>query len=112
MTDLPTMLREAVALVERATPEASRDRPAAYPGGCMCEQCGSTFVGAEDHTLCGRCHAHMIAEVTCMSLFRQHGPALVADAEWRAFVDDFVGESALRELRRRFDAMTPPAGRG
>lgn len=37
------------------TERANRDRPAAYPGGMVCDECSEVFIGADWHSYCGIC---------------------------------------------------------
>jgi hypothetical protein len=39
-----------------------RNRDAREPGGVQCEKCGSVFIGAEWHVLCGMCIDHGVAQ--------------------------------------------------
>lgn len=32
-----------------------QDRPAAYPGGMVCDECSEVFIGADWHSYCGIC---------------------------------------------------------
>lgn len=48
--------------------ELNRDRPAANPGGMVCERCSEVFIGADWHSYCGICVEIVSAEE---SAFRQ-----------------------------------------
>ena len=37
------------------------DRPTSEPGGCICDECGKVFIGAEWHSLCAICNVRRAA---------------------------------------------------
>ncbi len=50
--------------------QPNRDRPAANPGGMVCERCSEVFLGADWHYYCGICVEIVSAEEAA---FRQRG---------------------------------------